>query len=57
MMEVAFSASVTGLATVIAGSRDGFEGPSVVDIHRNARGKCVRRGVHFCRGHSGGRGL
>jgi hypothetical protein len=49
MMEVAFSASVTGLATVIAGLRDGLE-----DIHWNARGKCAQRGVHCC---SSGRGL
>jgi hypothetical protein len=55
MMEVAFSASVTGLATVIAGLRDGLEGPSVVNIHWNARGKCVRRGVHCCRACGSGR--
>jgi hypothetical protein len=32
---------VTGLATAVAGLCKGFEGPSVVDIHRNARGKCM----------------
>jgi hypothetical protein len=31
-----------------------FESPSVVDIHRDARGKCTRRGVHCCRGRGGG---
>jgi hypothetical protein len=41
MMKVAFSADVTGLATAVAGLRNGFEGPSVVDIYQNARGKCV----------------
>jgi hypothetical protein len=41
MMEVALSASVTGLATAIAGLRDGLEGASVVDVHRNTREKCV----------------
>jgi hypothetical protein len=53
MTKVAFSAYVTSLATVVAGLRDGFEGPSVVNVHRNARGECMRRGVH-CRGHGGG---
>jgi hypothetical protein len=47
---VAFSADVTGLATVVAGLCDRFESLSVVDIHRDARGKCTRRGVHCCRG-------
>jgi hypothetical protein len=55
MMEVAFSTSVTGLATAIAGLHDGLEGPSAVDVHRNARGKCARRGVDCCRGCGGGR--
>jgi hypothetical protein len=50
MMEVVFSASVTGLATTIAGFRDGLEGPSAVNVHGNAREKCMRRGVHCCRG-------
>jgi hypothetical protein len=54
MMKVAFSADVTSLATTVAGLREGFESPSAVDIHRNARGKCTRRGVHCCRGRSGG---
>jgi hypothetical protein len=52
MTKVAISADVTGLATAVAGLREGFESPSVVDVHRNARGKCVQRGVHCCRGHS-----
>jgi hypothetical protein len=42
MTKVAFSASVTGLATAVAGLHNGFEGLSAVDIHRNARGKCMR---------------
>jgi hypothetical protein len=42
MMKVAFSADVTGLATAVAGLHDGFEGPSAVDIHQNARGGSVR---------------
>jgi hypothetical protein len=41
MMEVAFSADVTSLATAVACLRDGFESPSAVDIHRNARGECA----------------
>jgi hypothetical protein len=41
MMKVAFSANVTGLATAVAGLRNGFESPSAVDVHRNARGKCT----------------
>jgi hypothetical protein len=45
---------VTGLATAVAGLCEGFEGPSAVDIHRNAGGKCVQRGVHCCRGRSSG---
>jgi hypothetical protein len=57
MMEVAFFADVTSLATSVACLRDGFESPSVVDIHRNARGECARRGMHCCRGHGGGGGL
>jgi hypothetical protein len=40
-MEVAFSTSVTSLATVIAGLHDVLKGLSVVDVHWNARGKCV----------------
>jgi hypothetical protein len=31
----------------------GFEGPSAVNVHWNAKGKCARRGVHCCRGRSG----
>jgi hypothetical protein len=41
MMEVALSVDVTGLATAVAGLHNGFEGPSTVDVHRNARGECV----------------
>jgi hypothetical protein len=33
---------VTGLATAVACLHDGFEGPSSVDIHRNARGECAK---------------
>jgi hypothetical protein len=55
MTEVAFSTSVTGLATAIAGLRNGLEGPSAVDVHRNARGECVRTGVYCCRGRGNGR--
>jgi hypothetical protein len=45
MMEVAFSTSVTGLATAIAGLCNGLRGLSVVDIHQNARGECTHKGV------------
>jgi hypothetical protein len=55
MTKMAFSTSVTSLATAIAGLRNGLEGPSVVDIHRDARRKCAQRGVHCCRGRSDGR--
>jgi hypothetical protein len=41
MTKVTLSADVTGLATLAAGLREGFEGLSVVNIHRNARGKCM----------------
>jgi hypothetical protein len=54
MTKVAVSADVTGLATVVAGLREGFEGLSVVDVHRDARRECAQRGVHCWRGHSGG---
>jgi hypothetical protein len=54
MTKVALFANVTGLATAVAGLCDGFEGPSAVDVPQNARGKCAQRGVHFCRGRSGG---
>jgi hypothetical protein len=37
VMKVAVSANVTGLATAVAGLREGFEGPSMVDVHRDAR--------------------
>jgi hypothetical protein len=54
MTNVAVSTDVTGLATAVAGLREGFEGPSAVDIHRDARRECARRGVHCCRGRGGG---
>jgi hypothetical protein len=54
-MKITISADVTGLATAVAGLREGFEGPSAVDVHRDARRECVRRGVHCCRGRSSGR--
>jgi hypothetical protein len=38
MMRVIISADVTSLATAVAGLHEGFEGPSAVDIHRDARG-------------------
>jgi hypothetical protein len=41
MMEVTLFADVTGLATVVAGLCEGFEGSSVVNIHQNAGGKCA----------------
>jgi hypothetical protein len=49
MMKVAISADVSGLATAVAGLCDRFEGPSAVDVHRNARRECVRRGVYCYR--------
>jgi hypothetical protein len=41
MMKVTISADVTSLAAVVAGLREGFEGPSAVNVHRNARRECV----------------
>jgi hypothetical protein len=41
MTKVTVSADVTGLATVVAGLRKGFEGLSTVDVHRDARRECV----------------
>jgi hypothetical protein len=55
IMEVALSADVTSLATAVAGLHNRFKGPSVVDVHRNARRECTRRGVHCCRGRGGGK--
>jgi hypothetical protein len=52
MMKVAFSANVTGLATVVAGLCDRFENSSAIDIHQNAREKCTQRGMYCCRGRS-----
>jgi hypothetical protein len=57
MMEVAFFADVTSLATAVACLCDGFESPSAVNIHQDTRGKCTQRGVHCCRGRSSGRSL
>jgi hypothetical protein len=54
MIKVVFSTNVISLATVVAGLREGFESPSAVNIHQNARWKCMRRGVHCCRGRGGG---
>jgi hypothetical protein len=45
MTKVAISADLTGLATAVAGSREGFEIPSAVNVHGNTRGKCAREGV------------
>jgi hypothetical protein len=41
MTKVVFSTNVTGLATVVTGLCDGFEGASVDDAHQNAKGKCT----------------
>jgi hypothetical protein len=41
MMKVAFFADVTGLATAVAGLCEGFEGPSAVNVHWNARRECA----------------
>jgi hypothetical protein len=57
MTKVAFSADVTSLAKVVAGLCEGFESLSAVNVHWNARGKCLQRGVHCCRGCGSGRGL
>jgi hypothetical protein len=43
MTKITISADVTGLATVVAGLREGFEGPSAVNVHRDARRECARR--------------
>jgi hypothetical protein len=45
---------VTSLATVVAGLCKGFEGLSMVDIHRDARRECTQRGMYCCRGRGGG---
>jgi hypothetical protein len=50
MMKVAFSADVTSLATAVAGLCEGFESPSTVDVHWDARrksheGACIAAGV------------
>jgi hypothetical protein len=54
MTEVALSVDVAGLATTVAGLCEVFEGPSMVDIHRDARREYTQRGVHCCRGCSSG---
>jgi hypothetical protein len=41
MTGITFSTDVTGLTTVVAGLHEGFESPSAVYIHRDARGECV----------------
>jgi hypothetical protein len=40
-MEVTLFANVTGLATAVAGLREGFEGLSAVDVYRDARRECA----------------
>jgi hypothetical protein len=42
------------LATAVAGLHEGFESPSTVNVHRDARRECARRGVHCYRGCGGG---
>jgi hypothetical protein len=41
MTEVAFFADVTRLATSVACMHNGFERPSAVNVHQNARGECA----------------
>jgi hypothetical protein len=41
MLKVAVFTNVTSLATVVAGLHKGFEGSSVVNVHRDAKGKCT----------------
>jgi hypothetical protein len=41
MMKITISADVTSLATAVAGLREGFEGLSAVDVHRDARRECT----------------
>jgi hypothetical protein len=45
MTEIAFFADVTRLSTAVVCLRYGFESLSVVDVYRDTRGKCTRRGV------------
>jgi hypothetical protein len=54
MTEVALSADVASLSTAVTGLCEGFEGPSAVDVHRDAGRECAQRGMHCCRGRSGG---
>jgi hypothetical protein len=55
MMVVAVLADVTGFPTAVAGLGEGFKSPSAVNVYRDARRECMRRGVHCCRGRGGGR--
>jgi hypothetical protein len=57
MTKITFFTEVTSLAAAVACLREGFEGLSAVDVHRNARGECTQRGVHCCRGRGGGGSL
>jgi hypothetical protein len=41
MTKITVSTDVTGLATAVVGFHNGFEGLSVVNVHRNAKGKCM----------------
>jgi hypothetical protein len=41
MMKITISADVTGLSTAVAVLHKGFEGPSAVNVHRDARRECV----------------
>jgi hypothetical protein len=41
MMKIAVFTNVTSLATVVAGLHTGFESLSAVDVHWDARGKCM----------------
>jgi hypothetical protein len=41
MRKVTLFADVASLATVVAGLCEGFEGPSVVNVHWNTRRECT----------------
>jgi hypothetical protein len=41
MTKITISADVTGLATAVAGLCERFNGPSTVDVHRDARRECT----------------
>jgi hypothetical protein len=49
MVEVTLFTEVTSLAAVVACLHDGFEGPSAVDVHQDARGS-ARKGVCIAAG-------